>query len=251
MNPFTFLLRHVRAFLRTTIVLVLTFILVLLAGLLQIFQVPHPVIFGLFRVWRRLVLWTINLQITVEGPTPQRPGIVMPNHRSYADVLVIPTRFPIVFVSMAAVKKWPSIGWGAQALDTVFVDRSDPDSRRKTREQLDDRLQKGESVIIFPEGGTHRGPDIRELKPGMFHTVAQGNIPIHPVAIEFRDPGMAWVGKQSFFGHYWKNFGKARIEVAVRFGEELTGTEGEKLRNQMASWLTSQLAEMRQRWDQH
>lgn len=249
MKPFTHLLRHLRVLLRTLIVVVLTFSLVLIAGVLQVFQVPHTVIFGLFRVWRRLVLWTISLRISIEGPVPTRPGIIMPNHRSYADVLVIPTHFPIVFVSMAEVKRWPLIGWGAKALDTVFVDRSDPDSRKKTREQLNDRLNKGESVIIFPEGGTHRGPDILKLKPGMFHTVAQGNIPIHPVAIEYRDPNMAWVGEKSFLGHYWHHFGKARIEVSVRFGPEMQGTEGESLQKELAEWLTQQLIEMRNHWE--
>ena len=95
--------------------------------------------------------FVLNVKITVVGEVPTQPAIIMANHRSYVDVLALISKVPAVFVAKASVKKWPLIGWGGNALDTLWVERSDKDSRRKTRKQLKNRLEANKSVVIFPD----------------------------------------------------------------------------------------------------
>jgi 1-acyl-sn-glycerol-3-phosphate acyltransferase len=195
------------------------------------------------------MIWILNVKIYFQNDFPDAAGIIMANHRSYVDILLFPSRVPIVFVAKAEVRRWPVIGWGGNAMNTVWVARNSKESRRTTRMQLQERLKTGESVVVFPEGTTHRGPEILELRPGMFHAVAQGGFPIIAVAIEYKDPTIAFIDDDLFVWHFFKNFAKPRIEVLVKFSDPIRGSDGELLKGQVTEWLTEQVLEFRRRWD--
>ena len=98
----------------------------------------------------------------------------------------------------------------AVGLKTIFVDRTNQESRRQTREDVKDRLNEGYSVIVFPEGTTYQAPDLGKFFPGMFFIAAEGEIPVIPAAIEYLDPEDAWAGSESLLQHYFRAFGKAK-----------------------------------------
>ena len=122
----------------------------------------------------------------------RRARSVMGNHRSYVDAVLFPVGFPVVYVGRIESKSWPIIGWGATLLGTIWVDRKSKDSRRATRAAVRERLSEGMGIVIFPEGTTFKGPQLLEYRPGMFYTCAEEGFPIVPVALEYRDPNIAW-----------------------------------------------------------
>ncbi len=209
-----------------------------------------PAIFGIFEFWKKVTNWFMGLEIEIQGNIPDQPAIIMPNHRSYVDVMLLPSKIPLVYVAKAEVAKWPVIGWGANAMHTVWVNRNSADSRRETRNQIKERLQANESVIVFPEGTTHTGPEALPLKPGMFYVVADGGFKVVPTAIEYQDVEAAWVGKDTFIPHFLEQFGKRKMKVKVRFGDPIWNADGEKLRAQVHEWMNKNLLEMRKEWSE-
>ena len=241
----------VRAFFRFLAFAVFSLLASIAALLGRLFNIGHSVVYKVvFLTWRRCMILCLNVRIVEEGERPDFPAILMANHRSYVDVLMIRSAIPYVFVAKASVRKWPIVGWGGDGMKTVWVERSSANSRKRTREQLRLRLQENKSVVIFPEGTTFRGPGILALKPGMFHTVAEGGFTVVPIAIEYRDPAIAWIDDDLFIPHFVKQFGKRQIEVKVVYGKPISGTNGEELRQKTADFMSGQVLRMRREWDE-
>lgn len=173
-------------------------------------------------------------------------SMVLPNHRSYIDIVPFPPLLELCFVAKAEVNAWPLIGSGARLVGTVFVDRDNKESRRHTREAMGHFLDQGRSVIVFTEGTTYAAPVLGELRPGMYHLAAEGGFSVVPVAIEYLDPRDAWVGKDTFVPHFLRCFSKPSTGMVVRFGPLMQGQDGDLLRAQVAGWLNKNLAEIRE-----
>ena len=191
----------------------------------------------------------MGVRIHWEGKFPDQPAVLMGNHRSYVDAILFPVGFPVVYVGRVESKSWPVIGWGASLMGTIWVDRQSKESRRATRAAVRDRLREGMGIVIFPEGTTYRGPELLEYRPGMFYTCAEEGFPIVPVALEYRDPNIAWVDKVWFLTHAFHHFGAKHIDVAVRIGEAVHMSDAEALRSHVRNWTETQVLELRARFD--
>jgi 1-acyl-sn-glycerol-3-phosphate acyltransferase len=188
-------------------------------------------------VGRRLWLWMMGIKVYVrEGVPPREAGILMANHRSYVDVMFFRSATPQIYLSKAEVKSWPLIGWGAKALDVVFVDRSSKESRSASRAQLADRVQRGLSPVVFPEGTTvDRG--LLEFNPGMFFTAAELGVPVVPFVMEYSDPKMAWVDDDTFVSHLLKMLTRPAWHVDLYIGEPVRNSDGTKLLHEIRDWM--------------
>ena len=112
-----------------------------------------------------------------------------------------------------------------------------------------ERLAEGMGLVIFPEGTCHYGPDLLEYRPGMFYTCAQEGFTIMPVALEYKDQGLAWVDRTMFVPHAFKHFGPRHVDVAVRFGPLMKGDDAEKLREEVRNWTAQACLELRAQLD--
>jgi 1-acyl-sn-glycerol-3-phosphate acyltransferase len=243
------MLKTIRAFIRLLLFPTFTFWATVFILLFRLLRLPPKAILGVFNAWRKSQKLLLNIRVEASGTIPQAGAIIMANHRSYLDVAMIPSKTPVVFVAKASVKKWPIVGWGADALRTIWVDRSDPNSRKETRIKIVDRLKRGYSVIIFPEGTTSVGPGVIEFNPGMFYAVAGSGIPIVPVAIEYQNQNVAWVGNDTFVPHFMREFGARTLRVKVAFGEPLLHDDGEVLRSTTKAWIDERTRAFRAEYD--
>ncbi|GAB4405798.1 MAG: lysophospholipid acyltransferase family protein [Bacteroidia bacterium] len=201
------------------------------------------------RRWAERLIRHLGYDVEVQGQIPDRQGVlVLPNHRSYADVVFFPPLFPVSFVGKAEVRKWPLIGYGAEAVGTAFVQREDKTSRRLTREAIRERILQGYTVAVFPEGTTTAAPGFTTVRLGMFELAAETGVPIYPVALEYRDPSHAWTGSDTFVPHFIRIYGQRRHEVRVRFGPPMQGNDAEALHAAYVAWLTHNLADLQRDW---
>ena len=190
-----------------------------------------------------------GIRVTVEGELPDHASVLVANHRTYIDAVMVPSPHPLVFVAKAEVKRWPIIGWGGNAIRTIWVKRSSAESRKATRVEVRKRIEDDLSIIIFPEGTTHRGPDLLEYKMGMFKMCADGGFPICPIAMEYRHQDVSWVSDSNFIPHAFKVFGHRYIDVAVRFGKVQYGDDPVELRQRLRDWTAQNCLEMRAAFD--
>ncbi len=188
-------------------------------------------------IGRSLWLWMMGIKVVVrEGVPPNEAGILMANHRSYVDVMFFRSATPQIYLSKAEVKSWPLIGWGAKALDVVFVDRSSKESRTASRAELAERVQRGLSPVVFPEGTTvDRG--LLEFNPGMFYTAAELNVSVVPFVMEYSDPKMAWVDDDTFVSHLLKMLTRPAWHVDLYIGEPVRNPDGAQLAAEIRTWM--------------
>jgi 1-acyl-sn-glycerol-3-phosphate acyltransferase len=203
----------------------------------------HRWALGTQRVWSVMMLKTFGVRTVLHGKRPQ-VGLLMSNHLSYLDIWMIPKYAITVFVAKIEVKRMPLIGWGASAVNTVYVHRNSKQSRQDTKNEISDRIRKGRSVIIFPEGTTGDGKGLLPLKPGMFHNAAEEGFPIIPVAIYYENPDLAWVGDDNMGAHFFRNFTKWRTTAHITFGNPMRGSDGEELMERYRLWTLGEIERM-------
>ena len=230
-------------FLRSIVFIVLTLCCTLVA-LLGGIPFGHRFALGTQRFWSVVMLKVFGVKTVLHGEKP-KVGLMMSNHQSYIDIWLIPKYAITVFVAKAEVKNMPLVGWGASSVNTVYVDRSDKESRQKTKNEISTRIKNGRSVIIFPEGTTGDGNGLLPLKPGMFFNAAEEGFPIIPTAIFYENADMAWVGDDPIGAHFARNFKKWSTTAHIVFGEPMLGTDGEELMERFRVWELDRLAELK------
>ncbi len=155
--------------------------------------VSMAVVPGLHRR-RRVAHWTARsifrlaaCKVTVEGleHLPQGPCVVVANHASYVDGVVmqaaLPPRFGfMVKREMASV---PVAGFLLQRIGTHFVDRRDPNGGAADARRVQRAATLGESIAAFPEGTFDETPGVGRFLGGAFAAAAKGGLPVVPAAI--------------------------------------------------------------------
>ena len=91
-----------------------------------------------------------GIRVTVEGELPDHASVLVANHRTYIDAVMVPSPHPLVFVAKAEVKRWPIIGWGGNAIRTIWVKRSSAESRKATRVEVRESCRSKSSHIFRP-----------------------------------------------------------------------------------------------------
>ena len=142
-----------------------------------------------------------------ENIVNDRPVLYVGNHQGDMDILLIMHEFGELYSIVAKIetKKIPVVAqWMANA-DCIFMDRGNPRHTLESIKQAQELLEKGRSVVIFPEGTRAKGPEMNEFKPGAFRCALKAKVPIVPFVID----GTYKVFEQQ---RYLK---KARVELSV------------------------------------
>lgn len=196
---------------------------------------------GQARAWADDLVKRLHIHIHLEGRLPGRGVLVVSNHRSYLDIVVILAHIESAFLAKAELRKWPVFGYASMKGNTVFVDRSDRQSRERSRQQLSERLAQGISVVVFPEGTTHEGPGLLDFKTGIFHLAAEKEIPVVPVAVCYENPAAAWVGQDSFVPHFLKIFKNRQLRVHMVVGPVMTQANAGELKQSCRAYIETAL----------
>lgn len=199
--------------------------------------------------WARHLLPAIGVQIRTSGTPPDFPCILMGNHRSYLDPIILISEVNAYPVSKAEVSTWPVIGFGAKLSGVLFLKRESESSRKLTLKGIAEKLQAGFPVILFPEGTTHSFPTTIPFKSGGFKLAATERVPIVPVAIDFSSTKDHWIGNDSFLPHFLRRFGESRMLVQVRYGNPIWGEDPKVMLEMARNWIDSELLDMHHKWN--
>ena len=148
--------------------------------------------------WSLFILKTVGVKWRVKGLKnlpADRPVIIVSNHASHIDtpVLFKVVPFALYFVAKKELRKVPFMGWVMVAFGMIFVDRGNTEKAKKSLKKAAKQVQKGKSIVTFPEGT--RSPDgkVRRFKKGAFALALQTKVEIVPVALkgthEINPPG--------------------------------------------------------------
>ena len=193
------------------------------------------------RRWARNLLDGVGLSITTTGTAPTHPCLIVSNHRSYLDPILMLRDVPGYPVAKAELANWPIIGKGAKMAGILYLKRESAGSRSSTLRQMLEKIESGFPVIIFPEGTTSDIPGALPFKSGAFKLAAQSDIPVVPVAIVYADKLDYWVAQESFLTHARRRFGTPKTEIKLFYGPEMQGKETEVLLSNAHQWIESVL----------
>lgn len=195
------------------------------------------------KIWGYSALILLNIKVNLSGSIPKEPALLMSNHRGYIDIFILLAKYPASIVGKKELAKWPILGQATKLGRMILVDRSNTGSLLKTMTAIGKQIKNGYSVIVFPEGTTHKGPLTKNFKGGAFSVAAQADVPILPCALNFSDPNNAWIDDDLFIPHFFRQMGKFRTHTQLWFGPLIKDSDGEKLKQRTREIIDSKLSE--------
>jgi 1-acyl-sn-glycerol-3-phosphate acyltransferase len=170
----------------------------------------------------RRVLHVFSLQLRVTGTIPTS-GLLVCNHLSYLDILVLGATTPCIFISKCEVRRWPVFGWFASLAGTLFLRRDNRSDVARMIREMRRTLDTGALVVLFPEGTTSDGREVLPFKSSLLesttrqvhglsaglieYSLADGNVPDE--VCYWRDMTLA--------PHLLNLLGKRGLEARLRF----------------------------------
>lgn len=159
-------------------------------------------------------------QVRVQGAAPTR-GLLVSNHVSYVDILVLGSLAPTCFVAKLDVKGWPLFGWFAQMAGTIFVDRERRGDVVSANARIQDALNAGRLLVLFPEGTSSDGASVLPFRSSLLQPAVGLREPLHAACVQYAlrdgDVGeeLAYWGDMTLLPHLLNLFGKREIAAVV------------------------------------
>jgi 1-acyl-sn-glycerol-3-phosphate acyltransferase len=172
--------------------------------------------------WSRFACRVVGIRVTTRGSTP-RSGLLVCNHLSYLDVIVLSSISPCVFVAKRDVAAWPLFGWLARAAGTIFVDRERRLASADVVDLVRDAITGGSLVVLFPEGTSSDGSTVLPFKSSLLESAVQLRCPVAAASIEYAlDDGsvadeVCYWGDMTLVPHLLNLFFKREIRSTCSF----------------------------------
>jgi lyso-ornithine lipid O-acyltransferase len=196
----------------------------------------------------RRVLRIFNAEVHAAGQIP-KSGLLVSNHLSYLDVLVLSGLTPSVFVAKRDVMHWPVFGWFALLAGTLFADRERRLQVGELTKQLGLVLDTGALVILFPEGTSSDGQTVLPFKSSLLEPATGCSHPLTASLITYQledgDVGeeVCYWKDMTFVPHLINLLSKQRLKVSVKFSGI---REGSTNRKELARQLHAEVLKLKQ-----
>ena len=172
----------------------------------------------------RLVLRTLGICYRLSGQHPPQRGLVVSNHLSYLDILILSAAMPCFFVAKKEIRRWPYFGWVARTGGSLFLDRTSHASAAGVAESIAQRLELTIPVLFFPEGTSTDGTSVLRFRSWLFEPAIRACAPVTSASVRYLAPNgtserdLCWFGDEAFLPHLWRTLGAAGVAAHVQFG---------------------------------
>ena len=197
---------------------------------------------GSVRLWARACLRILGLNTNLHGLSDDlhsKRGLLVSNHQSYLDIVIIASVFPTLFVAKTEVSRWPLFGWLTKLGGTIFVDREDPRSGVKCAYRVSSALRDGVNVQVFPEATTGDGSTVLSFNGLFFASAVRSHAPVLPLTIKFQSVNgrpadrealdtVCWYGDMNFGRHFWNLLNIESAEVSLMINEPINPTRAQR-----------------------
>ncbi|CAN5338776.1 lysophospholipid acyltransferase family protein [soil metagenome] len=193
-------------------------------------------------LFHRAAAAVVGIRITQAGErTRDMPVLLLSNHASWLDIIVLGAVAPVVFVAKSEVANWPVFGLLAKLQRTIFVERERRHKTGDATRAMGDRLQGGEVVVLFPEGTSSDGIRVLPFRSALIgavhHTIGNSTrhdrVTVQPVSIAYTRFGgvpvgralrdkVAWYGETELMPHLKGVFSSGAVDVTVSWGEAVS-----------------------------
>lgn len=176
----------------------------------------------------------------------QRPLLLLANHSSWLDIIVLSAAMPVSFVAKSEVGTWPGIGLLARLQRTIFVDRTRRTATAGTAKTIAERLNAGDAVVLFAEGTSSDHNRILPFRSALIGASREAlsengaedgarEVFVQPVSVAYprrhglpmlrsERPEVAWYGGMTLPNHLWNIMKLGGPEAVASFGRPIAVT---------------------------
>jgi 1-acyl-sn-glycerol-3-phosphate acyltransferase len=179
------------------------------------------------QVWamQLLRIWGIDLEVR-GAPVVSGPALLVCNHISWLDILVIHATRHCRFVSKSELRDWPVLGTLATGGGTLYIERAQRKDAMRMVKDMAQSLRNGEVLAVFPEGTTGDGIGMLPFHANLIQAAILGEAPIQPLALQFVDAtthriSMAarYIDDDTLLDSVWGTLNAKSLKAVVNFGE--------------------------------
>ena len=137
------------------------------------------------RKWAKLQQKLIGFDVEVVGKPDPEAQLVLMNHQSLLDIIVMDADYPknLSWVAKKEIAQIPFIGQILTLPKMIIVDREDKKSLLKLLKDAKARLDEGRVIAMFPEGTRGKGKKLLPFKMGARFLASKLNLKVQPVVI--------------------------------------------------------------------
>jgi 1-acyl-sn-glycerol-3-phosphate acyltransferase len=147
---------------------------------------------------------------------------------SYVDIAALRATVQGVFVAKVEVRDWFLAGRIVRDMGVIFIDRKNRRDIPRAGEEIIQKLNDGEGVIVFPEGTSTKGEDILPFNSSFLEFASKTDLPVSYASIAYRTPDgeppasatVCWWDETTFIQHLFRLFTLSRYTAILDFGEE-------------------------------
>jgi len=176
------------------------------------------------RAWHRRALAIAGVDTSIRGEAVDGPALFVANHVSWLDIGALSTIVDAGFIGKRELASWPVLGFLIRRGGTIFVDRDGRDGGTAAAQEMAGRLQRGERVVVFPEGTTSGGGDVRRFHPRLFEAARLAGVPVQPVALRYDNERAPFINNVGFIPHLLGILGEPRIHADLQLLEPIDPT---------------------------
>ena len=174
----------------------------------------------------------VGARVTREGAPLEPHSLVLANHTSWLDILVLAGATGTRFVSKAEIERIPFIGWLSDQNHTLYIERAERGDAHGQVRRIANALEDPRPLAIFPEGTTSDGRALLPFRSTLLHAVSPPppNASVRPVAIDYHEvDDIAWFGGETGMANVMRVLGmRGTRQVTVRLLDPLPPNAGRK-----------------------
>lgn len=182
------------------------------------------------REWSRQMLCIMGVELLVRDTPPGTgPALLVANHVSWLDILVMNAAHPARFVSKSDVKHWPVLGSLITGAGTLYIERESRRDAMRVVHHMAERLQAQDTLAVFPEGTTGDGRTLLPFHANLFQAAIAAQAPVVPVALRFvdgasgqRSDAPVFIGDTTLIASIWTTLRASSLQAVVAYGEPQT-----------------------------
>lgn len=162
-----------------------------------------------------------GVDVRVEGKLTNSHSLLIANHTSWLDVMVLASATDCAFVSKAELRNHPVMKWLADQNRTVYVDRSDRRGLHDQTANVRKALVSDQPLALFPEATVSHGGRLLPFRPALLTAVTPPppGCAIQPVAIDYGSAmfSLGWAKGEHGIANAFRLLGrKGRMTANVR-----------------------------------
>ena len=179
------------------------------------------------QAWAEAMLRIVGIELVVRGSPPAGgPVLLVANHISWLDILVMHAARHCRFVSKSDVRDWPFVGTLSDGAGSLYIERESRRDAHRVVTQMAERLQAGDILAVFPEGTTGDGITLKHFHANLIQAAIEASVPVQPVALKFVDAASgaasfapSYIDDETLAGSIWRTLSAPPLKAVVVFGE--------------------------------